>query len=67
MTSEMSASFGDIVTRITTVTSTCATFWMVRVATSARIAFACSVSVRMRAMIWPALVRENQASCRRCM
>jgi hypothetical protein len=67
ITSAMSASFSDIVTRMTTETTTCARFWIVRVATSASIAFACSVSVRMRAMICPALVRENQESWRRCI
>jgi hypothetical protein len=45
------------VKRITIVTAICAAFWIVRVATSARIAFVCSVSVRIRAMICPVFVR----------
>ncbi len=67
MTSAYSARCADIRSRNTIVTSTCARFWTLRVATSARIAFACSVSVRMRAITWPVLVRENHWSGRRCM
>ena len=53
--------------RITTVTTIVAAFCTVRVATSARIALVCSVSVRMRAMICPVFVRPNQVSGNRCM
>ena len=52
---------------MTIVRTICARFCSVRVTSSVMSAFVCSVSVSTREMIWPAFVRENQPSGRRCM
>jgi hypothetical protein len=57
MTSDSTVSCHEIIASTTTVVTIWAAFCTVRVISSVTTAFVCSVSLRTRAIVWPAFVR----------